>query len=224
MGEVGGLFGPALLDTAAVDAGGVLAGYGMGNAALDAALVAGESAGIPSAVGGLLGGNMGTVGNIAKLGMNLYSAFNQPSSMSPQQAQTAASPYSPYAAQAAAQLNQLVANPGSVMNMAGYQSGLQAQQQTLQRQLAQTGQSQSGLAGYSAALAGGDYFNTFYNQQFNKLAQISGATPQNLIQGQAAAQQASIQKQNQQATQMQYLNAALGNIIGGGSNQTSFWG
>lgn len=223
IGEVGGLFGPALLDTAAVDAGGVLAGYGMGNAALDAALVAGESAGIPSTVGGLLGG-ANTIGNLAKVGMNLYSAMNVPKGQSPQQAQTAAAPYSPYAAQAAADLNKLVANPASLTSTAGYQAGLQAQQQTLQRQLAQTGQSQSGLAGYSSALSAGTYFSDYYNQQYNKLSQLAGATPQNLIAGQGASQQAAIQQQNAKATQMQYLNAALGGLFGGQQQQTSYWG
>jgi hypothetical protein len=173
----------------------------------------GESGGIPTG----MGTNVGTLGNLAKVGMNLYSATQVPKGMSPQQAQNAASPYSPYAAQAAQQLNQLVANPASVTSQAGYQAGLSSQQQSLERQLAKTGQSKSGLAGYSAALEGGNYFNQFYNQQFNNLAQLAGATPQNLVAGQSASQLASIQQQNASATQMQYLNAAFGGMFGSGS-------
>ena len=117
-----------------------------------------------------------SLGNVAKVGTQLYNAFSSPNTQTPQQAQNSADPNAPYRAGYANQLNSLVQNPNSLINNAGYQSGLNQALTGTQRQLAQTGQSMSGMGNYNMALTSGDYFNHQFNQQYNRLAQLSGAS------------------------------------------------
>ena len=77
-------------------------------------------------------------------------------------------PYAPYRGAAATQLNNLMANPSSITNSPTYQAYLQA----AQRQSAAQGYTGSGNALAAAASAGGQA----YQQQFNNLAMLSGAT------------------------------------------------
>lgn len=174
-----------------------------------------NSAGMSSVLGGT-----NTLGNIAKIGSNLYNAYQGTQTQTPQQAQTSADPYAQYRAENAAQLNQLVANPASLTQTAGYQQGLNAALTGTQRQLAQTGQSMSGMANYNMALTSGDYFNTQFNQQYNRLAQLSGASQQPYVGQQANAAQQELKASSDAASQT-YMKDAIGGIQG---LLQSYWG
>lgn len=152
-----------------------------------------------------------TLGNIAQVGSNLYNAYQGFNTQTPQQAQNSADPYAPYRAQNANQLNQLVANPSSITQGAGYQQGLNQALTGTQRQLAQTGQSQSGMGNYNMALTSGDYFNTQFNSQYNRLAQLSGASQQPQVGQSANAAQQSLQAKSDAAS-LTYMKDAVGGI------------
>lgn len=195
------------------------AGVAMSGTAAQAAAGVAQAAG-GSSMSSVLSGAK-TLGSVASIGSNLYQAYNGlTNTQTPGQAQTSADPYSPYRGQAAAQLNQLVANPSSLTSGAGYQSGLNAALTGTQRQLAQTGQSQSGMGGYNMALTSGDYFNQQYNQQYNRLAQLSGASQAPALGQTANAAQQALQAKSQ-ASSLSYLNAGIGGIQ---DLMKSYWG
>lgn len=194
------------------------AGVAMSGTAAQAAAGVAQAAG-GSSMSSVLSGAK-TLGSVASIGSNLYQAYQGTQTQTGAQAQTSADPYSPYRGQAAAQLNQLVANPGSLTSNAGYQSGLNAALSGTQRQLAQTGQSQSGMGGYNMALTSGDYFNQQYNQQYNRLAQLSGASQAPALGQTANAAQQSLQAKSQ-ASSLSYLNAGIGGIQ---DLMKSYWG
>ena len=196
------------------------AGIAMAGTAAQAATQVASAAGSAGSMSSILSGAK-TLGSVASIGSNLYQAYNGlTNTQTPGQAQTSADPYSQYRGQAAAQLNQLVANPSSITSGAGYQSGLNAALTGTQRQLAQTGQSQSGMGGYNMALTSGDYFNTQFNQQYNRLAQLSGATQAPALGQTANAAQQSLQAKSQ-ASSLSYLNAGIGGIQ---DLMKSYWG
>lgn len=106
-------------------------------------------------------------------------------------------PYAQYRPAAAQQLQALMANPSSAVNS----SYGMAMQQAASRSMAAQGYTGSGNALVAAANAGGQA----YQQQFNNLAMLSGAT-----QSPAAAAQA----QNQQANYAQQQNNQMWGQIG----------
>lgn len=221
----GGMSG--LLSGTAIGAGEAFAGAGLGSATgvFDTALSTIGSSMIDSAAGGglasfLPGGGVadfgiGTLGNMARVGMNLYQGISGLTNSGPTgaQAQQMADPYSPYRQQAAGDLNKLIANPGSITSSAGYQAGLEAQMLGAQRQMAATGQSQSGLAGYQAAVSSGDYFNNQFNNQYNRLAQLAGANQSPSV-GAVSSRQAEIDRATSKQSSMQYLNQAFTGMFG----------
>jgi hypothetical protein len=83
-----------------------------------------------------------------------------------QQMAAVADPFAPYRAQYAAQLQQLQANPSSLVNTPGYQAGLQA----LQRTQAAQGFLGSGNAQVDLLNYGGQV----YNQQMQLLESLAG--------------------------------------------------
>jgi len=161
-----------------------------------------------------------TLGNVAKVGTQIYNAFNPPNTQTPTQAQNSADPYAPYRAQNAAQLNQLVADPSSITRSGGYQQGLNQALTGTQRQLAQTGQSMSGMGNYNMALTSGDYFNTQFNQQYNRLAELSGAK-----QSPSVGQNANYAQQTLNATSEANRQRSIVDAAGGlGDLLKSYWG
>jgi len=161
-----------------------------------------------------------TLGNIAKVGSNLYNAYQGFNTQTPGQAQSSADPYAQYRAANAAQLNQLVANPSSITSGAGYQQGLNQALTGTQRQLAQTGQSMSGMGNYNMALTSGDYFNTQFQNQYSRLAQLSGAT-----QNPSVGQDANAAQQKLQAASTANAERSLVAGIGGIQDlMKSYWG
>ena len=84
-------------------------------------------------------------------------------------------PYAPYRANAAKQLQELMANPSSVTSLPGYQFQQQSGTQNTEMQLANRG-----LINSSAEQAALSKFNqnlasSYYNDEFNRLAKLSGA-------------------------------------------------
>ncbi len=116
----------------------------------------------PKKQGGWIGAAIAGVGLVSSLFGGGGSTSGPP---------TNASYYDPYAAYrgaAATQLNNLMANPSSITTSPTYQAYLQA----AQRQSAAQGYTGSGNALAAAASAGGQA----YQQQFNNLAMLSGAS------------------------------------------------
>lgn len=161
-----------------------------------------------------------SIGNVAKVGTQLYNAFNPPNTQTPTQAQNSADPNAPYRAGYANELNQLVANPSSIISSGGYQAGLNQALTGTQRQLAQTGQSMSGMGNYNMALTSGDYFNTQFNQQYNRLAQLSGATQAPSV-GQSANAAQQTLNATSNANQQRYIADAATGIQ---DLMKSYWG
>jgi len=85
-------------------------------------------------------------------------------------------PYSPYRAQAATQLNTLVNNPSLAMSSPGYQAQLNAGMGAAESRAAATGQSQSGGELAQLNQLGQNTFSAYYNNMFNQLSQLSGAS------------------------------------------------
>jgi hypothetical protein len=119
-------------------------------------------------------------------------------------------PYAPYRGAAATQLNALMANPSSATNS----SYGQALQLGAQRSMAAQGYTGSGNAVVAAANAGG----TAYQQQFNDLAELSGASQGPAYGAGLAAQQANTNQQ--QSNQMwNQLGGLASNAIGSNTTQ-----
>jgi len=112
-------------------------------------------------------------------------------------------PYASYRPAAAQQLNDLMKNPSSAVD-SGY--GL-AEQQAASRTMAAQGYTGSGNALVAAANAGGNA----YQQQFNDLAMLSGATQSP---AQAAQAQTSGALANQQQSNAMW--GGIGNLVGRG--------
>lgn len=85
-----------------------------------------------------------------------------------EKAQAAADPYAQYRPAAATQLNALQADPSNIVNLPAYKARLQAAQRTA----AANGFTGSGNALVAAADAGG----SAYQQEFENLAMLSGAS------------------------------------------------
>ena len=142
-------------------------------------------------------------------GLNIYSAMNARDPQSPELAQAGASPWSKYAGDAAQQLNALNNNPNLVYGLPGYSWQQKQGQQQVGRSAAAAGANLSG--GTLAALnqqaqsTASDFFNTRVNQ----LSQMAGATPQNLVAGQQAYNQAQYNQSVAAANQANMLAAGL---------------
>ena len=214
--EAMGFVGQAAGGVSAATVGSIIEGGGTLQMAAQGAFTGAGASTMSSILSGAK-----TVGTMANVGSNLYQAYQGlTNTQTPGQAQTSADPYAPYRQDAAKQLNQLVSNPGSITGTAGYQAGLNSALTGTQRQLAQTGQSVSGMGGYNMALTSGDYFNTQFNSQYNKLAQLSGANQAPSVGQSANAAQQALQAKSQ-ASSLSYLNAGIGGIQ---DLMKSYWG
>lgn len=154
-------------------------------------IVSGAGAGMTAAGpwGALAGGLLGAFGGGGK-------------SMSPEEAARAADPYYDYRRPAAAKLDALMNNPNSVTNMPGFKFLQQQGQQGVERAMSARGGSVSGNEMLALQEQDQGLANKFYQQEFNNLAMLSGAS-----QGPAAGGQAAIQ-------QSQYNNKVTGQGIG----------
>lgn len=109
------------------------------------------------------------------------------------------------------QLANLVANPGSVTSLPGYQFNFQQGQQSVARQMAAGGFGQSGNEAAALTQYGQGYAMNTYQQQAQLLAQLSGITnASSPSQGGAAATGAN----SSSASQFNNLFANLG-VAGG---------
>jgi hypothetical protein len=160
-------------------------------------------------------GQKSSAGNLASLvgaGMNVYSAMNAQTPQSPNAAQQGANPWAPYAAQSAQQLNALNQNPYLAYSAPGYQAQQQQAQQQVGRTGAASGASASGgtLAALNqqAQLTASDFFNTRVGQ----LSQMAGATPQNMVAGQNAYNQAQLNQSISSANQANLLASGLAGL------------
>ena len=122
-------------------------------------------------------------------------AKGQPATAIPTTTPTAAplstyDPYTQYRGQAATQLNQLVNNPSIAMSQGGYQAQLQQGVTASQRAAAATGQLQSGAEQNAISNLAQGQFSTYYNNLFNQLSTLSGASqaPASATAAQNAAQ------------------------------------
>jgi len=115
------------------------------------------------------------------------------------QIQNMVDPFAPYRAGYASQLNTMMANPAAIIpQMPGYQFLQDQGQQAVMRQLAAQGRTVSGQEQLALQQQGQGLANQFYNDQYNKLAQLSGASAspaQGGVSG-ATALQANQQTQN----------------------------
>ncbi len=114
-------------------------------------------------------------------------------------------PYASYRPAAAQQLNDLMKNPSSAVNS----SYGQAEQLAAGRTMAAQGYTGSGNALIAAAQAGGNA----YQQQFNNLAMLSGAT-----QSPAVAQSAMDSQNNFNTQQNNQMWGQIGGLVGQGIN------
>ena len=136
-----------------------------------------------------------------------------------QQAQQMVDPFAAYRGQYGQQLNQLMQNPSSVASLPGYQAAEQAGSANLQRSMAATGQTQSGAEQGALARYGQQFQQSAFNDQYTKLAQLSGASAGPGAGGTAGVDQANLNSKN--ASQ---LGGAIGSAIGPGmSNTISSW-
>lgn len=132
-----------------------------------------------------------------------------PSGTDPSQAQQMVDPFAPYRQQYGQMLNQLIGDPTRVQSMAGYNAQLQAGTQAVERGLAARGQIGSGQEQIALQNLGSSQFNQYYNEQYNRLAQLSGASTSPAAGGQAGLNTALINQQRQSA-----FAGALASIIG----------
>lgn len=114
-------------------------------------------------------------------------------------AQRAMDPFAPYRAQYAQQLNQLMADPSSVTSLPGYQFQQQQGQQAVERTLAAQGRTVSGQEQIELQKYGQGQAGQYYNDQYNKLAQLSGASTSPALGGQAFNQATAGNQAQQQA-------------------------
>ena len=128
---------------------------------------------------------------------------------------------------AANQLYSLIQNPSSALSQPGYQQTLQQGINAQQATGAASGMLQSG--GQAAALQGygQNVFNSYYNQLYNQLGTLSGATTQTP----GSATQAQYSGQVQSATlqnQIQQQNAQTGifttALLGGALSKSGIFG
>jgi hypothetical protein len=110
---------------------------------------------LSSAIGGAMAGGGGTSGT---------------------QAQTMVDPFAPYRGDYAKQLNSLMTNPSSVATLPGYQASLNQGTNTLNRELAATGRNQSGAEQVALSQYGQQFQSQAFNDQFQKLSVLSGAS------------------------------------------------
>jgi hypothetical protein len=160
-------------------------------------------------------GQKSSAGNLASLvgaGMNVYSAMNAQKPQDPNAAQQGANPWAPYAPQSAQQLNALNQNPYLAYSAPGYQAQQQQAQQQVGRTGAAAGASASGgtLAALNqqAQLTASDFFNTRVSQ----LSQMAGATPQNMVAGQNAYNQAQLNQSISSANQANLFASGLAGL------------
>jgi hypothetical protein len=116
--------------------------------------------------------------------------------MSPTQAQQMVDPFAQYRAQYGQQLNTLMANPGSVTTLPGYQAQEAAGTNVLQRQLAATGQNQSGAEQVALSQYGQQFERQAFQDQYSRLSQLSGASTPPTQGGMAGVQQAQSNQTN----------------------------
>ena len=98
-------------------------------------------------------------------------------------AQNQANPLAPYQQGWAEQLNALMKDPSSITNTPGYKFGMEQGQQTLQRGMAATGQTQSGAEQIGLQRFGEQYAGQQYQQQISNLGNLA---TNNAIGGQQA--------------------------------------
>lgn len=143
-------------------------------------------------------------GAIGLVGGMLTKNKNKSSNQQVQQAQERMDPYAAYRPQAALALNNLMMNPGTITDTPEYK----ARQQATARIMAAQGYTGSGNALVGAAEAGGQS----YQQAFNNLAMLSGASGQP---GAGSMQGAGITSANNQNALNSYGQIANG-IVGSG--------
>lgn len=125
---------------------------------------------------------------MAAVASSLVSSMLAPG-MSPGQAQQMVDPFAQYRGQYGQQLNQLMTNPASVTTLPGYQAQLAQGTNTLERQLAATGQQQSGQEQIALNTYGQQFQRQAFQDQFNVLSQLSGASTSPAAGGAAGVQQ-----------------------------------
>lgn len=103
--------------------------------------------------------------------------------------------FQPYRAGYAAQLQDLVANPGSVTKLPGYEFGLQESEKALTRNLASQGLTGSGTAAKALTDHASSYARKAWQDQLQVLAGLSGANMNNVGIG-MQAEAASLNAQN----------------------------
>ena len=116
---------------------------------------------------------VGAVTGIASAGLSIYNGLNQASAG--QQAIGASDPFGPYRAQYAQKLSTLMANPGQVKNLPGYQAGMDSAMQGTERMMASEGYLGSGNEALALQKTGYGYAMDAYNQQIATLATLAGA-------------------------------------------------
>lgn len=134
-----------------------------------------------------------------------------PHSQDPGQAQRAIDPFAPYRANYAQQLNMLLGDPTRVQALPGFQAELGLGKQTVERTLAARGQVGSGAEQIALQNLGMAQQGKYFNEEFNRLATLSGAG-----QSPAAGGMAFNQAQQQQIQNQQQLAGAFGSIAGYG--------
>lgn len=120
-------------------------------------------------------------------------------------------PFAPYRGQYAEQLNQLMTQPSTVTTLPGYQFLQQQGQQAVQRALAAQGRTVSGQEQLALQEQDQGLANRFYNEQYQKLAQLSGANANPAAGGTAAAD-----TMTQNLNQNQAGWGTLGTLVAGG--------
>ena len=118
--------------------------------------------------------------------------------LDPTAAQNATDPFAPYRAQYAGQLDALMTNPSSVTSTPGYEFLQQQGEQGVLRTLAAQGRTVSGNELLALREQDQGLAHTMYNDQFNKLATLSGA---GVSPAQGGLAQTAAQTQNQQTQQ-----------------------
>lgn len=124
--------------------------------------------------------------------------------------QQAYDPYAKYRDSAAQKLNALMSDPSSIAQLPEYKADLQAASRTMAAQ----GYTGSGNALVAAANAGGQA----YQQAFNNLAELSGAT-QSPAAAESAYSASNLAAQQQQNQMWGQIGSVVGNVIQGVHSQ-----
>lgn len=139
----------------------------------------------------------------------------------PSQSQAAVDPYAPYRAQAATQLNDLMADPNSVTNLPGFKFLQEQGQQGVERAMSARGLTLSGNETLALQKQDQGLVNEVYNQQFDKLATLSGAK-QSPADGGQAYNTAMTQQRDDLSQGIGALSGLFKNSgTGGGVNATN---